>query len=214
MSSDEKVPGDWLQTLDVPPVSGWFDNENYPMDRSKEDIIKFLKQKKDTALGRFVTENNNDLPQSYVHWWLYTRDARRTANANGKDANGKEPDDARPEYPTLEKWLPIVGKWKTQNAEDDVTHADVTHADIFGTFKAWLDILFVDMTVYDNEDQRKGVPRRIDNTVMWEPQARVLTRKETMDFIICEGLKIMKERGWTDGYDYWKRECKKYLVFT
>jgi hypothetical protein len=209
MSSDEKVPDNWLDTLDKPPVSVWFDNENYPMDRSKEDIIKFLKQKKDTALGRFVTEDVDDLPQSFVHWWLYTRDARRTANANGEEL-----DDARPEYPTLVKWLLIVQEWKTQNAEDDVTKDDVTHADIFGTFKAWLDILFVDMTVYDNEDQRKGVPRRIDNTVMWESQARVRTRKETMDFIICEGLKIMKERGWTDGYDYWKRECKKYLVFT
>ena len=148
MSSDEKVPGDWLQTLDEPPVSVWFDNENYPMDRSKEDIIKFLKQKKDTALGRFVTEDD-DLPQSYVHWWLYTRDARRKANANGEDL-----DDARPEYPTLKKWLPIVGKWKTQNAKDNATEDDVTHADIFGTFKAWLDILFVDMTVYDNEDHK------------------------------------------------------------
>ena len=208
MSSDEKVPDDWLDTLDEPPVSNWFDNENYPMDRSKEDIIKFLKQKKDPALGRFVTEDDDDLPQSFVHWWLYTRDARRIATANDE-----EPEDAWPEYPTLEKWLPIVEEWKTKNAEDDEID-DVTHADIFGTFKAWLDILFVDISVYDNEDQRDSVPRRLDDIVVWEDAAEVRTRKETMDFIICEGLKIMKERGWTDGYDYWKKECKKYLVFT
>ena len=50
--------------------------------------------------------------------------------------------------------------------------------------------------------------------VVWEAQAGVRTRIESMEFIISEGLKIMKERGWTDGYDYWKRESKKYLVFT
>ena len=208
MSRDEKVPDDWLDTLDHPPVSGWFDNENYPMDHSKEDILKFLKQKKDPALGRFVTEDDDDLPQSFAHWWLSTRDARRTANANDEELN-----DARPEYPTLEKWLPIVEKWKTPNAEDDEID-NVAHADIFGTFKAWLDILFVDMSVYDNEDQREHVPRRLDEMVVWEAQAGVRTRIESMEFIISEGLKIMKERGWTDGYDYWKRESKKYLVFT
>lgn len=203
MSHDERVPDNWLETCDHPPVSEWIDKD-YPLgrDHSKDDVLKFLIGKKDPSLKHFVTDGDNDLPQSFAHWWLYTRDARRTAVA--KD---EEPDDVRPEYPTLEKWLPIVQDWQVDNGE-------VTHADIFGTFKAWLDILFVDMSVYVNEDQREGVPRRLDDSVVWQTQDGVQTRKETMKFIICEGLNIMKERGWSDGYDYWKGECKKYLVFS
>ena len=77
MSNDEKVPDDWLETCDHPPVSEWIDND-YPMgtDHSKDDVLKFLTQKKDPALGRFVTDDDDDLPQSFAHWWLYTRDAR------------------------------------------------------------------------------------------------------------------------------------------
>ena len=71
----------------------------------------------------------------------------------------------------------------------------VTHADIFGTFKAWLDILFVDMTVYDDEEQRDGVPRRSDDIIVWSgDDMDVKSRKETMNYIICQGLSIMEER--------------------
>ena len=205
MSNDEKVPDDWLTTLDQPPVNRWLENENYPMgdDKTKEDILNYLKQKKDTALQTIVVEADDDLPQSFAHWWCYTRDARREMMAMGED-----PDTASPQYSILNKWLDVVEDWKD---DDNI----VTHADIFGTFKAWLDILFVDMTVYDDEEQRDGVPRRSDDTIVWSgDDMAVKSRKETMKYIICQGLSIMEERGWSDGYNYWESECKKYLVFT
>jgi len=216
-SADGNVPDKWLDTLDKPPVSAWLNNENYPMgtDHSKEDVLTFLKQKKDTTLRQFVTDNEGDednLPQSFAHWWLYTRDGRRT-----NVRNGRAPDGARPVYPTLEKWLIIVQR--TLRDRDRVRLRDrVTHGDIFGTFTAWLDLLFVDMSVYDNENRRDGVPRRVQSGVVWESKRKVGThqvgtRKESMEFIVGEGLEIMLERGWTVGYDWWKKECKHYLVF-
>jgi len=203
MSDDEKVPEEWRATVDRPPVSNWLADVRCPMgdDHSKEDVLQFLKQKKDPELQHFVVETDDELPQSFAHWWLYMRDAWRTALAADEGT-----DDIYPNYPTLEKWLSVVEDWKTPD--------EVTHADIFGTFKAWLDILFLDMAVYANEEQRDGVPRRFGDVVVWEAREGVGTRKETMDFVIREGLNIMQERGWTDGYEYWKNECKKYLVFS
>ena len=207
MSDEEKVPDDWKQTADHSPVSDWIGNIHCPMGGSKEELLLFLTQKKDPELQHFVVESEDDLPQSFAHWWVYMRDARRTALARHDP-----PDNARPFYPTLAKWLPVVEGWMNQ--------VSVTHADIFGMFQAWLEILCIDMAVYDNEDQRTRVPRRLDDDIVWkddsseEDQPSVQSRQNTMQFIICEGLNIMQERGWTVGYHYWKESCQKYLVFT
>ena len=83
MSDDEKVPEEWRATVDRPPVSNWLADVRCPMgdDHSKEDVLQFLKQKKDPELQHFVVETDDELPQSFAHWWLYMRDAWRKALA-------------------------------------------------------------------------------------------------------------------------------------
>tara|TARA_B110000008_G_scaffold17534_1_gene16296 strand:+ start:5223 stop:5804 length:582 start_codon:yes stop_codon:yes gene_type:complete len=187
------VPSDWAATGDKLPVSNWLADDKLPIDRSAEEMIQYLKGHYSSDFGHMI-HSTGSIPQDFVHWWCYM----------GK-AHFEE--DHRTIYPTLKLWLPIVSKWLGRQARP---------SDIFGTFKAWLDILFLDQTVYDNEDVRPNVPRKYAGQVYWMKQPsekKPQTRLDTMQYIIQQGFEIFSERGWSEGYKYWQYETKNYELF-
>lgn len=185
------MPSDWMDTLEDEPVVTWLEDDDFPFSTS-ESMIQYLRRHYKKDVGTLIV-SDAIMPQSFAHWWCRVRVTRRDGRTT-------------PDYPTLTKWLSIVYEWRGE---------DTTPNDVFGTFKAWLDILFLDMTIYEDEAARHGVPRQIGDGVQWHGRRRnAKTRLETMRFIVNEGLEIFRERGWSDGYEYWNEECKKYNLFS
>lgn len=182
----------WFETLEDSPVRDWLDDDEFPFDTA-ENMIAYLSKHDVDALKRLLVDDSN-IPQSFVHWWCHVRVARR---------DGPE----RPVYSCLESWLPVVARWKK---------SDCQPTDVIGTFKVWMDLLFVDITVYDDENQRPNVPRLKNGAIHWRkrPKKTTLekTRKDTLQFIMDQGHEIFRERGWIEGQLYWKSQCKKYSV--
>lgn len=188
------VPSDWASTGDTLPVSKWLADDRLPIDAAPAEMILYIKSKFSDDFGHILLKENT-LPQDFVHWWCHM-------------AKYDPEDKPVSIYPTLSWWIPIIGKWLGRNA---------SASDVFGTFRAWLDILFLDQTVYQNEHVRLNVPRKYKRTIHWikQPGNKIPeSRLSTMNYIIEQGLGIFEERGWTEGYNYWKEETKKYELFS
>jgi len=186
------VPERWFDTLEESPVVEWLDDEDFPFTTTKA-MIRYLKGRRSAALKRLLVQEN-DIPQSFAHWWCHTRVSRRQGSEG-------------PMYAMIEKWLSVCAAWK---------NADTTPVDIIGTFKVWLDILFIDLSVYEDERQRPNVPRLYGQHIRWHHGINTVvgpktTRLDAVEFIMAQGLVLFQERGWKEGETYWKSECNKYL---
>jgi len=185
------VPERWFDTLEMPEIVEWLSDKNFPYDNAYH-MVSYLKRKRAAGFERVVLDTSQ-VPQSFVHWWCHMRVARRTGLRV-------------PEYTHMQKWLPRITKWKKGPARPE---------DVIGTFKVWLDILFLDISMYEDEFKRPNVPRRAgDDDIQWDEDGALAeyTRVETVQYVMNQGLAIFKERGWKDGASYWKRECKKYFT--
>ena len=86
--------------------------------------------------------------------------------------------------------------------------------DVIATFIVWMDILLVDLVTYDDEEQRTNVPRKKNNSLVWNSATEeIATRKETLRFLMEEARACFQERGFTEGETYWNEKCKQYLIF-
>lgn len=186
------IPERWFDTLEEAPVKEWLDDDEFPFDTA-ENMISYLKYRGDDALDRMLLDDTG-VPQSFAHWWCHVRVARR---------DGPE----RPVYPCMERWLPIVSRWKQVTAQP---------IDIIGTFKIWLDALFIDVSIYSDEHQRPNVPRLKNGRLQWRSQLKKAplkkSRRDTIAYIMDEGYEFFHERGWAKGETYWEQQCKKYSV--
>ena len=183
---------EWLSTTNQQPAAGWLADIDFPY-KDAHDMIRYIQSRGLQDDARMVTSNGDtDLPQAFVHWWCHMRVERR-----------RNPGKA-PRYACLEKWRPIVSRWQGNQANS---------IDVFGTFNVWLDILFMDLTVYESEVPRERVPRKYGDTIRWDGMGEPDTRMATLNYIIEQGVRIFEERGWVEGADYWKEKCKQYLVF-
>jgi hypothetical protein len=226
----QDIEDDWESVSEQQPCTRWLEDENVPYD-SPENAVLYFKKINEPNL-KLIVEQKDYLPQSFIHWWCYNRHVYLN-----------DLDEELPLYPSIRKWLPIIHLWLNKD--------DVSEVDIFGTFKIWLDILFVDITVREKDENiRNKVPRLMENMNMddfntltgnrynndlvqfmfenndgyiigWNfntnqvrPNIKIQSRYTTMKYIINEGQRIFKERGWKEGIEYWKKETKKYLIFT
>ena len=226
----EDIDDDWEIVSEQQPCVQWLEDENLPYD-SPENTVLYFKRINEPNL-KLIVEKKDTLPQSFVHWWCYSRHLYLN-----------DLDEDIPMYPSIRKWIPIIHLWLNKDR--------VSEIDIFGTFKIWLDILFVDMTVREKDESiRSKVPRLIQNMNLedfnnmtehrheqemvqfmfqnndgyimgWNMDVTQLgshieikSRQETLKYIIQEGLNIFNERGWKEGTEYWNNETKKYLIFS
>ena len=74
----------------------------------------------------------------------------------------------------------------------------------------WLDLLKMDRLLFEDETHRPGVPRLTkENELITQPQdVELQSRREAQQFIIEEGNKLFKERGWYEGLAAWKDKTK------
>jgi hypothetical protein len=179
------VPESWWST---PEITNWLALRDFPFDSVENMVTHARTLLDDSAPFRLIDDN---FPQSYAHWWCHCRMAV---------IQNKEP---IPIYGQLQKWQGLL-------------HTDGKKAPtvIFGTLELWLDMLALDVLLFSNEKQRESVPRiDIENHIVTQQTERALqSRKKTMQYLIREGGTIFKERGWTDGYNYWVQKCRKYLI--
>lgn len=183
--SQSALPTDWFQTIEV---QTWLQDRQLPT-HSIPKMLKYIQIhfKKDNPL-RIV--DNDIFPQSYAHWWCYSR-----------PQSGLETRPLQPRYPLLEKWKRIAEDYKGSDTVDAV----------FALLYNWLDMLSLDRLVIDNEEWREGVPRLSENKIVFNNNCHFKSRKETMQYLIDVGADILNERGWTQGFEYWKTDCQKYI---
>lgn len=181
----------WRESLDSPPVSDWLDDIRFPY-QSAQEMIEFLKSKGDPALSDML-QMNDEMPQSFAHWWCFLREQHQQRGIG------------EPLYPRLEYWRPIAEDWRKEHA---------TSVDVIATFIVWMDILLVDLVTYDDEEQRTNVPRKNNNSLVWNSATEeIATRKDTLTFLMEEARACFQERGFTEGETYWNEKCKQYLMF-
>ena len=80
-------------------------------------------------------------------------------------------------------------------------------------FKTWLDLLFIDITSFEDEGHREGVPRLYyikgeANIYVKNAQQKRASRRETVKYIIQQGIDIFQERGFVKGLEWWSKDCK------
>lgn len=117
--------------------------------------------------------------------------------------------------------MSIVHKWcvdalKTLGVKDVFSHrakwGAILNQDIVGIsqqFLAWLDLLQIDMLLFEDEGIRQGVPRLAGGHIVdtnYEDYTCLDSRHETQQFIIAEGVALFEERGWTDGLSIWREK--------
>lgn len=180
----------------------WLDDIHFPY-KDPTDMLTYLKNKDSTLFqNMIIQQDNGELPQSYAHWWCYQRIQRSNSG---------------PSYPVQNKWLNINREWNETNAGAETKTIDnptTSGTSIFAMFTCWLDILYVDIVLYSDENRRENVPRLYASGIQWQPQGRETpkSRRETIQYILQQSNEIFLERGFTEGYTYWQKNTKKYLI--
>lgn len=121
--------------------------------------------------------------------------------------------------------MSIVHKWcadalKTLGVKDVFSHREkwgaILNQDIVGIsqqFLAWLDLLQIDMLLFEDEGFREGVPRCNGEGIVeddYESEAYLGSRRETQQFIVDEGVALFEERGWADGLRIWREKTSVF----
>jgi len=164
----------------------WLSETDLPASNS-HNMLRYIRVKWPEAFQKPAPVHGK-MPQSFAHWWVYSRLS-----------------DPQPfKYPTIEYWSSISSDWQGSG----------TGADIIAMFKTWLDMLFIDITSFEDENHREGVPRLYNIS----GQARIYcvknakqkraSRRLTAKYIVQQGMGIFQERGFTEGLEWWVQECK------
>ena len=177
------APDNWLRT---PEVQLWLRQRDFPYD-SVHNMVNYIQQHFGThSLVRMVDES---FPQSYAHWWCHCRMARLQSSET---------------YATLHRWQRLVSKHTGEAA---------TIAIVLAHMYQWLDLLSLDRLLFTDETYRENVPRcRLGGALVLTNQPPLATRADTVHYIIEQGALLFSERGWTDGCNYWRQNCRKYQI--
>ena len=168
----------------------WLSDPSFPYD-SVDNMIAYMRKTPNMAwaLDTIVVDESNDLtmPQSYAHWWCHSRQVY--------------PKKWMSDYATILKWKPTC-----QIFFPDRTI--VSDSDVFAMLKTWIDMIRLDIRLYNDEGYRKGIPRLTKNQdIELVDNIRDAddgpTRMDTLAFIIQECTSLFSERGWVQGIDYW-----------
>ena len=192
----EPIPTDWLSTLDSDSqVIKWRCNSEFVQtDISAQ--LGFISRLTPKAFERMLGDSQH-MPQSFAHWWCYARLSRR---------NGDAP---KPKYPVITKWKSILRKYHSKMLKGRIT--DFT---VISVLKTWLEQLYIDSLLFQDDDVRWNVPRLYVDVVLYNsPKKNMSTRSETCSFIQELGHKIFKERGFKEGEQYWSDVCKQYNMY-
>ena len=212
ISNKTELPTNWRDTLNNDSVeSEWLLNPEL-CQLTPKDMVTFLKRSSDHAMAaskKYIAASENDIPQSYLHWWCFTYYAiisrKNTTNI----------------YTVAERWRPKIEEWNDMvRSPETKTNSISTTATTIGIFQLWRDILFLDISMYKDEKMRLNVPRLVNRDIKWikhEHQAPVQqkeTRRRTLKYIMSQGKAMFNERGWTTGIEYWNDECKKFSILS
>lgn len=195
----ESIPDNWIDLLETDDmVKSWHrDTQNGTLPTTDvHKMISYLEKYYPEDCKRMVAEPNG-LPQSFVYWWCH-----RLVDAAAGSAPGK---------------YPVLTHWTTNIAEDhkelcpSVLPNDVLVITVMTT---WMDILFTDIILFDNEDIRSKIPRMYCNKRLrcGSQTVEPSSRRNTLKYIMQGGLSIFRERGFKEGEEYWKHLCKKYKI--
>lgn len=176
----------WFQSIEM---YTWLSDTQFPTS-NEEAMLQYIRAKWPEAMDKRIVIDKS-IPQSYAHWWTkcrvsYSQDRKPVAV-----------------YELIEYWRPVASAWLEIKSDSD--------EDIIAMFKTWLDLLLIDITTFDDEHHRKGVPRLYpDGSMLFVKRAssKKATRRATVQFIIKQGQKIFEERGFTEGLEWWNNECK------
>lgn len=178
----------WEDTLEI---TTWLADENFPYG-SAESMIEYAKFKWPDKMHEWV-ESDGAMPQSYTHWWCHSRVAYIT---HGTVV-----------YDRMDAWKEVAQVWNMAEASD---------MDVITMFKTWLEMLYVDRLMFDDEFAREDIPRLYivdgQSVVAWSKldASTRQSRKQTSKYIIAQGHQLFNERGFVDGTTWWEKECIKY----
>ena len=169
----------------------WLNDPHLPV-HNVDDMVEYMRKVPDMswALSTMVI-SDDEMPQSYAHWWCMSRQIFPQKLFR---------------YPTLAKWDATQKEWWNNEAEQ---------GGVIAMFQSWLDLVGLDVRIFDDDGYRKGIPRLTRmNTIYIPDENREYddgpTREDTIRFIVKEGEKIFKERGWTKGEEYWQSYTKHF----
>jgi len=164
----------------------WLSDTHLPTS-DPPSMLRYIRAKWNDAFQRQLVEKDGEMPQSFAHWWVHSRLS-----------------EGRPfKYPTIEHWSTKSQAWQESG----------TGADIIAMFKTWLDLLFIDITSFEDEGHREGVPRLYyikgeAHIYVKNAQQKRASRRETVKYIIQQGIDIFQERGFVKGLEWWSKDCK------
>lgn len=172
--------------FDSPEMNTWLSDVHFPL--TEEAMLQYIRAKWPGALEKRVVVDHT-IPQSYAHWWVKCRVRyRQNHKPNAR-------------YTRIEYWRPAAAAWLDSDSDED----------ILAMFRTWLDLLLIDITTFDDEHHREGVPRLYpDGAVLCvkRPGSKKATRRATVHFVVQQGRQIFEERGFTEGLAWWIEECK------
>lgn len=175
----------------------WLSESDMPK-RNVQHMLQYIRAKWPIAFQKRVLLDGQ-MPQSFAHWWVHSRVA--------------EPEPCL--YAFIEYWRPIAYAWKGSTdthspPRDGVETYVATDEDIIAMFKTWLDLLFIDITSFEDELHTEGVPRLYDDGKVYyaKSKPRRATKRATVTYIVNQGMIIFEERGFTEGLEWWNNECK------
>jgi len=191
----EAIPENWMDLLESDDtVKRWHretDNGTLPTD-SVESLISYIEYYYKEDTHRMIGSSEG-LPQSFVNWWCYI--------CLGDDSFSK------PVYPAMKHWH---GNIMEHHAE--LYNGDLTEIAVLTVMTTWLDLLFTDMILFENERPYSKIPRLYCGTVVCTKKGCSSTRVDTMQYIMDGGRQIFRERGFKGGEKYWTTICEKYKM--
>lgn len=181
-----------MKTIDITALDPWpeqdqewLNDPKLPID-NVDNMIKYMRKipSMSWALDTMVI-SETEMPQSYAHWWCMSR------NVYPKKLF---------DYTTLKKWDQVQREWWNETSGGD--------SGVIAMFQSWLDLVRLDMRIFEDEGYRKGIPRLTAKQEIIIPNENIEytngpTRQQTLQYIIEQGKIIFSERGWTKGLDYW-----------
>lgn len=184
----------------------WLSDANLPGENAR-DMLQYIQAKWPNAFKKRIVLDGQ-MPQSFAHWWVNSR------------ASDPEPF----KYEFIEYWRPIAFAWQETDASITPPQSPrggatktrdrynaVRDEDVIAMFKTWLDLLFVDITSFEDEHHTEGVPRLYDDGKIHYlkiSDKKRATKRATVKYIVKQGAAIFKERGFTEGHEWWENECK------
>jgi len=175
----------WFATEEM---NTWLWDTEFPY--TEHAMLQYIRAKWPEALQKRIVMDKS-IPQSYAHWWVKCR---------VRYGSERKPEAV---YDLIEYWRPVASAWLDIDSDSD--------EDILAMFHTWLDMLFIDITTFDDEHHREGVPRLYpDGRIrhVKTPNSKKATRRATVHFIVAQGQAIFQERGFTEGLEWWNNECK------